>query len=84
MNIYRIYKDGEFGPWKMNGGTLQEKIHQQRLIKRVMEEMREARLNYYSDTPHGHSERQVFERWFTVHQRKGYQIHELKTESRGV
>jgi hypothetical protein len=77
MNISRTYKNGEFGPWRFSAGTLAEKLHQQKVVRTAMHNLKEARLRYYETEPHGEDHKNLFRRYFKIHQRRGYEIHEL-------
>lgn len=77
FTVSRTYKNGEYGAWKINARTLAEKIPLQRKIREVMEELRKARHTYYETEPHGKIYRDLYAKYFRIHRRRGYEIHEL-------
>lgn len=79
MLAWRIHQNGEYGQWKLSGGTLAEKLVQQRAVRAFSDALRQARLDYYATEPHGQAERDLMARKIKVHRRRGYEIHELLT-----
>ena len=77
MEISRTYKNGKYGEWLLSGGTLAEKLEQQKIIKTVMSNLTDARLRYYETTPHGKDYKDLYNRYFKIHKRGSYEIHEL-------
>lgn len=79
MEAYRTYKNGEYREWKFpKAGTLAEKLSIQRKVKAAMELLRPLKLEWYAvEGEPGKAYKEEYSRLFTVHKRRGYEIHEL-------
>lgn len=84
MEISRTYKNGEYGQWKLSGATLAEKLQQQKIIKQVMKNLHDAKLRWYETEPHGEDYKNMYARYFRIHKRRGFEIHELIVENVAV
>lgn len=78
MKYFRYYKEGEFSQWKGEGMSLADKLPYHRQSKIAVAALRQGRLAWYDSEPHGEAYRQALALHFTIHQRQGFQIHELK------
>lgn len=83
MEAYRTYKNGEYSGWKFpDAATLADKISIQRKVKTAMELLRPLKLEWYSvENEPGKAYKAEYSRLFTVHKRRGYEIHELNAEA---
>lgn len=79
MKAYRTYKNGEYGQWKFpDSMNLADKIGIQREIKTNMAALRVARLHWYEvENQPGKEYKELYSRLFTIHKKRGYEIHEL-------
>lgn len=79
MQAYRTYKNNEYSNWVFpSAGTLAEKIVIQRAVKNTMAALREPKLNWYAiEGATGKEYKELYAKYFTVHKRRGYEIHEL-------
>lgn len=79
MQAYRTYKNNEYSTWVFpSAGTLAEKLVAQRAVKQTMDSLREPKLNWYAiEGQPGVEYKAAYAKAFTIHKRRGYEIHEL-------